>query len=1327
MAMTEPAIIQRERTILKQLVELSAARARAEKDMDAVFIARRDEVERELQAVKQRVNNSYSTEKAVIELEFQEVLTRLEKEFSTQYSATEKEYESRCRDLMTQHVAEKEEAEKESQEAAWAVTTVHEATKTDLDQQYKEVHLTAAESGERITAIETEAVQLLEDWNQDTDIPPLRGVPKRERLDDALRKFKQRLADAEDALTRLKQLRVPRLFKGERLLGLFILAWLLIIVFLAAILYALVRMERIPVYASGWPRGWYFWFGGVTALVGVTCVLLRIWLAHLAQTRVAALYHPLWQALADAKNSCKRCVEDVEESTPRLLAESKQKLERKLRRVDEEFCEKTAGIKQAYEKDLRELNEYYPTRLAELMRVREEQEKAAQVKYPRLLAELKHHYETEAQHFMQKHQREAAAMQQRRDQAWQALVGHWQDGTTQVQSTVDEIDEVSQRLFPDWNDWSPPAAVPEGMRFGEIDVGLEQVPDGISATESLHVPALHKFALPALLPFPQGGSLLIKAADVGKIEAVRLLQALMFRFLTALPPGKARFTIIDPVGLGENFASFMQLADFDESLVNSRIWTETHHIEQRLTDLTEHMEKVIQKYLRNQFQTIEEYNLQAGEVAEPYRILVVANFPASFNEASARRLVSVVTSGAGCGVFTLISVDPKLPLPHGFNLKDLEQPGVVLTWKDQRFHWRDADFARFPLRLDAPPDAEASNRILQAVGTKAHEAGRVEVPFEIIAPPPERWWTSDSRAGVAVPLGRAGATKLQHLQLGQGTSQHVLIAGKTGSGKSTLLHALITNLALHYSPEEVELYLIDFKKGVEFKTYAAHELPHARVVAIESEREFGLSVLQRLDAELKVRGERFRALSVQDLNAYRTANGESLPRILLIVDEFQEFFIEDDKIAQDVALLLDRLVRQGRAFGIHVLLGSQTLGGAYSLARSTLGQMAVRIALQCSEADAHLILSEDNTAARLLSRPGEAIYNDANGLVEGNDFFQVVWLGDERKDAYLNRIHELFRERKLPFKPQIVFEGNIPADIAKNHLLHALLVRQAGGASPLSTDPVSNDTTPQEQGADAPRSPIPKALQAWLGEAIAIKDPTAAVFRAQSGSNLIIIGQQDETALAMLSSTLIALAAQGATRLHVLDGTPVDETNAGYLAGITSLIPGAKTDGFRELPGVIAEVAAEVERRQRDNDLEAAPVFLVIHGLQRFRELRRQEDDFSFSTTDKPVSPAQQLMSIIREGPGFGVHALIWCDSLNNVNRAFDRQALREFEMRVLLQMSASDSSILIDSPAASRLGMHRALYYTEERGQPEKFRPYGLPAAEWLQEVKGHFEGGKE
>src|SRR5207245_1641169 len=166
------------------------------------------------------------------------------------------------------------------------------------------------------------------------------------------------------------------------------------------------------------------------------------------------------------------------------------------------------------------------------------------------------------------------------------------------------------------------------------------------------------------------------------------------------------------------------------------------------------------------------------------------------------------------------------------------------------------------------------------VGERAQAARRVEVPFEFIAPPPERWWAGDSRPGLNVPLGRAGATRRQALRLGQGTSQHALVAGKTGSGKSTLLHALVVNLALTYSPDEVELYLIDFKKGVEFKTYATHELPHARVVAVESEREFGLSVLQRLDAELRRRGDLFRAAGVQDVASYRGkagGNGQGPP------------------------------------------------------------------------------------------------------------------------------------------------------------------------------------------------------------------------------------------------------------------------------------------------------------------------------------------------------------------------------------------------------------------------------------------------------------------
>src|SRR6185503_19603199 len=132
----------------------------------------------------------------------------------------------------------------------------------------------------------------------------------------------------------------------------------------------------------------------------------------------------------------------------------------------------------------------------------------------------------------------------------------------------------------------------------------------------------------------------------------------------------------------------------------------------------------------------------------------------------------------------------------------------------------------------------------------------------------------------------------------------------------------------------------------------------------------------------------------------------------------------------------DRIVRQGRAFGIHVLLGSQTLGGAYTLARSTIGQMVVRIALQCNEADAYLIMDENNAAPRLLSRPGEGIYNDMAGASEGNSPFQTVWLSEEERDAHLRRTRELGGNK---YPGPIVFEGNAPADVRENQALQKLL------------------------------------------------------------------------------------------------------------------------------------------------------------------------------------------------------------------------------------------------------------------------------------------------
>jgi hypothetical protein len=131
-------------------------------------------------------------------------------------------------------------------------------------------------------------------------------------------------------------------------------------------------------------------------------------------------------------------------------------------------------------------------------------------------------------------------------------------------------------------------------------------------------------------------------------------------------------------------------------------------------------------------------------------------------------------------------------------------------------------------------------------------------------------------------------------------------------------------------------------------------------------------------------------------------------------------------------------------------------------------------------------------------------------------------------------------------------------------------------------------------------------------------------------------------------------------------------------------------------------------------------VYLVIFNGGRFRDLRRSDDDFSFSADrDKPPSPDKQWAEVLRNGPSWGIHTQLWCDSYNNVSRLLDRMALREFEMRVAFQMSAADSSSLLDTPAAAKLRQHRGLFASEDLGTLEKFRPYGVPNAAWLERIR--------
>lgn len=941
--------------------------------------------------------------------------------------------------------------------------------------------------------------------------------------------------------------------------------------------------------------------------------------------------------------------------------------------------QKKSTIKDQFHKDEKGLKVKYTRQIEELKYQHIADTKKEKASFENSMEEIHRNFKKTERELQEIFSKETAKIEKNAERKKKGLEKQFLEEITEIKNNLVKIEQEHMAEWLSWDDlfgedFQPIKNMedPPLTRFGELKI----------TGKKTHV------NVPALLRIITSKNAMINAAGNHKDAALEALRVMMLRLLVTIPPGKLNFVLIDPVGLGSNMAGFMHLP---ERLVGKKIWTEPNHIERQLADLSTHMETIIQKYLRNDYVNMEEYNEKAGEVAEPYRLLVVANFPANFTESAAQRLVSIASNGPRTGVYVLVMRDTEQNLPYNFRIEELERLSTIVDHDGTRFIWKDGDYENHELVFDELPSVKLVERLLKRIGEESILASHVEVPFKLALGEVGKWWSHESDEGLSVPIGRSGARDFQHFSVGKGTLQHVLIAGKTGSGKSNLLHVIIMTLCMNYSPNEIELYLIDFKKGIEFKTYAEENLPHARVIAIQSEREFGLSILQGLDSELQRRGDIFRDAGVQKMEEFRQKNKKMvMPRIVLLVDEFQEFFTEDDAIASHASLLLDRLVRQGRAFGIHIILASQALAGTYTISRSTTDQMAIRIALQCTDTDSRLILGDDNPNARLLSRPGEAYYNDANGLIEGNSLFQVFFLSDEERERYLKDFHILdpaekfFKERRA-----VVFEGNAPSDIEGNMTLQNLL-----------------------SAADSSER-RPKLL-AWLGEPIAMKPHVCATFQRQSRSSLIIVGQNEESAASMLITSLVSLSAQRLPddiEFHVLDLSKADAPWNGIINSLPQIFPHPIfLYKKRHINEAIEQLFEVVKRREEVmDDGNGRDIFLCIVGVHRAQSLR-SSDGYTYPEA------TEKLFHILTNGPDYGVHTICWGDTCKNIERALSRN-ISEFDLRVALQMSITDSNEVIDSLDANKLGRYRALLYDEDKvGNLAKFRPYALPSNEWLE-----------
>lgn len=272
----------------------------------------------------------------------------------------------------------------------------------------------------------------------------------------------------------------------------------------------------------------------------------------------------------------------------------------------------------------------------------------------------------------------------------------------------------------------------------------------------------------------------------------------------------------------------------------------------------------------------------------------------------------------------------------------------------------------------------------------------------------DSWWNGNSSATIFLSIGLNNFDKTQYLTLGENSANHVLISGCVGSGKSQLMHLVLTIAMMIYSPNEIQIYILDLKEGIEYKHYNDHQLPHVRKVAAGVGRETGYEILQEIDEELALRKEMITQNGFSSLCEYRQLEQINVPRILCIIDEFQSLFAWSDYVYSNSSIILDRLVREGSTLGMHLLLSSQTLSQADDLLLETLKKITLRIAFSSNHIEeARAILADGNLAPTQLSKPGEAIYNEDSGAVQGNKHFQAAYISMDELKCYLEEISTL--------------------------------------------------------------------------------------------------------------------------------------------------------------------------------------------------------------------------------------------------------------------------------------------------------------------------------
>jgi S-DNA-T family DNA segregation ATPase FtsK/SpoIIIE len=541
---------------------------------------------------------------------------------------------------------------------------------------------------------------------------------------------------------------------------------------------------------------------------------------------------------------------------------------------------------------------------------------------------------------------------------------------------------------------------------------------------------------PAVVPLLGTGHLTIDA-DTRDPRVAGLVRAVLLRLLAAAPAGSLLVRGVDAATAGQVFAPFAPLADAGLMPPPATDRTGLRAI------LAE-----AEQWVRPARPTTARHHRHDRTL-----LLVIASLPELTEAADLVRIGALAQHGPGAGLHLLIAGWPPPPLTAETTQPPLPD-STMIALRNPYALVGDPPAASFgnpgphlpstglnsPVFLDEDPPAQLFRRVCQELTAQVNANSRPRLA-ELLPDEADGLWDADPTEGLVTTVGRDGEIPVT-LRFNELTP-HWLISGRAGAGKSAFLVNVLFGLCTRYAPDDLALYLLDFADGSSFEEVVPAEqdpswLPHARVVAMEADREYGLAVLRELDAEVTRRAALAEAAGVTRFAELRTRH--PLPRILCVLDSFRLLLDTDtdtdhgdstggsgdtDPLAAEARSRLESLARRSRAYGVHLVLVNRAVSDpGYGQRDSVYGQFPVRVALPGGGE----VLEPTNDAAAGLPL-GSAVVNTAGGLggprgaTRGHE--RVVQFPDPQADpgALGTLRHRLWQARAAHAVPPTVFAG----------------------------------------------------------------------------------------------------------------------------------------------------------------------------------------------------------------------------------------------------------------------------------------------------------------